>query len=304
MFKKLLSSVFGTEPPPQAETFDEARWEEAIRTGRAFFDKDKHSRAIQWYSACLTDDMPDIRRQETLYLLAVANLHDGRHEEAERLFSEVVRLTEAVGGQQFELVSTLNLWAKSLEARGEAAAAEPIRQRHRAVTAALADYMWETDDATGDVIHRAIGIRFPASFRGYQRTGLSFERNDGTSGIVYYEVPSPHRSNATIKLQVSDLRPEVGLAGLADEAVWWLGVTDASYQQGHFVAGNGPDAPIGIRRLWPIIEKDGASWVLETFFVPFGQLHIRFFVTHVVGEFDPDDIRTLLAEFDWPRADG
>lgn len=301
MFKKLLS-VFGAEPPPQAETFDEARWEEAIRTGREFFDKDKHSRAIQWFSACLSDDMPDVRRQETLYLLAVANLHDGRHEEAERLFSEVVQVTDKLGGHH-ELVSALNLWAKSLEARGEAAAAEPIRQRHRAVTAALTDYMWESDEATGDMIHRTIGIRFPPSFRGYRRTGLSFERNDGTSGIVYYEAPSPHRSNATIKLHVTDLPPKVGLAGLADEAVWWLGLTDASYQYGRFVAGNGPDAPTGVRRIWPIAEKDGTQWVLETFFVPFGQLHISFFVTHVVGEFDPDDIRTLLAEFDWPRAD-
>jgi len=46
MFKKLLSSVFGTEPPPQVETFDEARWEEAIRTGREFFDKDKHRHCL------------------------------------------------------------------------------------------------------------------------------------------------------------------------------------------------------------------------------------------------------------------
>lgn len=54
---------------------------------------------------------------------------------------------------------------------------------------------------------------------------------------------------------------------------------------------------------WPFTEKDGDNWVLETFFVAFGRLQISFLVAHVVDEFDPDDLKTLLAEFDWPRPD-
>lgn len=300
MFAKLFSALKGGGPPPQTQTFEQSRWEESMKAGRALFDRNRYDRAIQWFTACLSDDMPDLQRQETLYPLAVANLRDDRNEDAERLFAELEQLTRRLGGQH-ELVSTLNLWAKSLESRGEAEAAKPVRQRHLEVTAALTDYMWETDDATGDVIHRSIGVRFPQSFRGYQRTHLSFERNDGTSGIVYYEVPPPHRSKAVIKLNVTDSRPAAGLNGLADEAVWWMGVADASYQWGQFKAGSGSGAPTGVRRLWPVTEKEGANWVLETYFAAFGQLHISFLVAHVVGEFDPEDIQTLLAEFDWPR---
>ena len=302
MFAKLISAIKNRGLPPQIQTFEQSRWEESMRTANALFDSRKYDRSIQWFMACLTEDTPDIQRMETLYLLAVANLHRDSNEEAERLFAEVEQFARRLG-RQHELVSTLNLWAKSLEMRGEAEAAKPVRQRHIEVTAALADHVWKTDDATGDVVHRAIGVRFPQSFRGYQRTHLSFERNDGTSGIVHYEVPSPHRSKAMIKLHVTDLRPAAGLSGLADEAVWWMGVTDASFQYGTFTAGSGPGAPTGIRRVWPITEKDGDDWVLETFFVAFGRLQISFLVAHVVGEFDPDDINTLMAEFDWPRPD-
>ncbi len=56
----------------------------------------------------------------------------------------------------------------------------------------------------------------------------------------------------------------------------------------------------GIRRLWPDLERDGTLWGIETFFVAAGPVHVSLRAAHATGEFEPDDIRTLVAEFDWP----
>lgn len=294
MFRKFISSILRRSEPAPMVAFERDRWEQYMAAGHDLLER-KPWRAISWFSVCLTDDMPDEERLQTLYFLATATFDTGDHLGAERLFEETARLAEALGDLQ-RMVSPLNMWAKSLEMRFERAAAAPVRQRHLDVTARIPGEAWEFDEETGDAIHRVTGVCFPPSFRNYRRRYLSFEVTDGSDGMVFYDVPAPNRSEVLVRICATDRSPKEGLHKLADEVVWWMELGDASYREATFPAGR----YTGIRRRWPDLKRDGTLWGIETFFVAAGPVHISLRAAHAAGEFEPDDIRTLVAEFDWP----
>ena len=294
MFSKLISMMRGEKRPTGPVPIAPDGWDDALGEVARLLEAGKSSRAEVILRNLLHSDLSDDCRISATYYMGIARFRQDELEEARRLFEETVDLAQALGDTR-RTVSPLNLWAKSLEIQGETEAAAAIRQRHSKATAELDHLAWSEDPVEDDVVHAATGIRFPASFGSFARAERSFENTDGLDGIIFYRPSPPRKSWVRIQVMVTERSPRDGLRRLSDEAVFWLKTGDASFQEGTFQAGT----QTGIRRLWPFLQRDGGPWALETFFVAFGDIHICLFLANG-PDFDPDDNRALLAQFDWP----
>jgi hypothetical protein len=260
-------------------------------------DIGKLARAEAKFTSLLTDDMPDEFRLQTTYYLGVTALWQGDWYRAMALLEQTADMAEAQGDLK-RAVSPLNLWAKHLEIIGEAEAAKPVRERHLRATTAVDDLVWTEDLASGEVIHKMANIRFPRSFGTLQRVERSFENTDGRDGTVFYRAALPRRYEVRVTLWLGSLDWDRSLHRLSDEAVFWLGIDGSDFLYGNFEVGQPPRT--GIRRLWQEVEREGATWRLETFFIPYGDTHIGFRVASIKEHYDEAEIDAMFAAFDWP----
>jgi hypothetical protein len=297
MFSKLISVIRGTKSPTLPKPVQPDSWDAAFGEVVHLLDGGKYNRAEAVLRNLLHSDLSDDYKITASYYTGVMLLRKGELEAARQRLEETVNLAKILGKTE-KMISPLNLWAKSLEMQGdgETQAVCALRQQHVEACAELDHLAWSNISDSDDVVHTATGIRFPTSFGSFTRAERSFENTDGLDGIIFYRVPPPQKSWARIQIMVTSLSPKDGLRRLSDEALFWLKMGDASFKEGTFEAGG----QTGIRRLWPFIEKGGELWALETFFVPFGDIHIAILLANG-PDFDPDDNRALLAQFDWPR---
>ncbi len=295
MFSKLLSVIgfSGRRDTPTA--IESARWDDVVSEVLRLMDADKYRRMESLLRDLLHSDLTEDYRITATYYMGVARFRQGDLDEGRRWLDEAVARAEALGDTR-RTISPLNLLAKMLEMTGDADAAKTVRERHVKAAAAFDHLAWIEDEAEDDVVHKATGIRFPRAFGGMLRSERAFENSDGLDGIIFYRAAAPNQSWARIQVKVTRMSAKQGLLRLSDEALFWLGTGDASFKSGHFPAGG----ETGVRRLWPFVEKDGESWALETFFAAFGDTHVGILLANG-PDFEPDDNRALLAQFDWPR---
>ena len=285
---------------PASVPFDPDRWETELQKARAILEKGEPRRARVKLEMLLQDGIPLDWAGRILYSLGLAFMHQGKLDSARTCFAGVVRIAESLESPE-AAVDSIELWAKSLDMEGEADAAAPIRQKQRELTQALFDHVWTKDEATGVVTHRVTGIRFPPTFGKFVLDYCTFSAMDGSEARVTYTAAPPDQGEAIIDLRLNNGPAEAGLCQLSDEAVWWLGLPESDFLYGHFSAGTDPEAPVGVRRLWPPIERHGTRWILETCFAAFGDLHIAMRVANLADDFDPKENEILLEEFDWPH---
>lgn len=295
MLSKLISVIRGERQP---QPFDRDRWEAAMSRAVYSMEARQLRQARAGLSRLLTDDMPDDCRLQTTYHLGMTMLWQGETEQAESMLERTADLAEALGDLS-RAVSPLNMWAKSLEIRGESDAAARVRERHLKVTSAVDHLAWTVDAGTGDVIHTHGNIRFPTSFGALLRAERSFEASDGMDGTIFYRTELPRRVEARVTIWIGSLDWDQSLHRLSDEAVLWLGLEGSDFLYGNFEVGQPPHT--GVRRLWQDVEREGAIWRLETFFIPYGDTHIGFRVASVKEDYDEADILAIFAEFDWPK---